>query len=59
VPDEGCLDGDLRALADRVVVSLRVPAVRAAFGVMVREAAADLAARELLSRFLSGRFAAK
>ena len=57
VPDEGSLNGDLHALADRVVASLRVPALRAAFGVMVKEAATDPAARELLSRFLTGRFA--
>jgi len=57
VPDEGSLDGDLHALADRVVASLRVPALSAAFGVMVKEAAANPAARELLSRFLAGRFA--
>jgi AcrR family transcriptional regulator len=57
VPDEGGLDGDLHVLADRVVASLRVPALRAAFGVMVKEAAANPAARELLSRFLAVRFA--
>jgi AcrR family transcriptional regulator len=58
VPDEGSLDRDLQTLADRVVASLRVPALRAAFGVMVKEAAADPAARELLSRFLAARIAA-
>jgi AcrR family transcriptional regulator len=57
-PDEGSLDGDLHALADRVLGSLRVPALRAAFGVLVKEAGADPAVRELLSGFLAGRFAA-
>ena len=58
VPDEGSLDGDLHALADRVLGSLRAPALRAAFGVLVKEAGADPAVRELLSGFLAGRFAA-
>jgi AcrR family transcriptional regulator len=57
VPDEGTLDGDLHALADRILASLRVPALRAAFGAIVTEAAADPAARELLSGFLAGRIA--
>jgi AcrR family transcriptional regulator len=56
VPDEGDLDADLRALAGSVVASLRDPAIKAAFGTMVTEAAADPAAREVLSRFLAGRF---
>jgi AcrR family transcriptional regulator len=58
VPDEGSLDGDLHALANGVLGSLRVPALRTAFGVLVKEAWADPAVRELLSGFLAGRFAA-
>ena len=57
VPDEGDLDGDLHVLAGRVVGSLRVPALRAAFGRMVTEAAANPAAREVLARFVAGRLA--
>ena len=57
VPDEGDLGADLRALARDVVASLCDPAIRAAFGAMVREAAEDPAARQALSRFLGGRFA--
>lgn len=57
VPDEGSLDGDLHALSARVVASLGAPALRAAFGMMVKEAATDPAARELLARFLAGRMA--
>jgi AcrR family transcriptional regulator len=55
VPDEGSLDADLHALSSRVVASLGMPALRAAFGMMVKEAATDPAARELLLRFLAGR----
>jgi AcrR family transcriptional regulator len=58
VPDEGSLEGDLHALANGVLGSLRVPALRTAFGVLVKEAGADPAVRELLSGFLAGRFAA-
>jgi AcrR family transcriptional regulator len=57
VPDEGSLDADLHALAGRIVASLRVPAVGAAFGAMVRDAAANPAARELLAGFLARRIA--
>jgi AcrR family transcriptional regulator len=57
VPDEGDLDADLHALAGAVVTSLREPAVRAAFGRMVTEAAADPAAREILTRFVAARIA--
>ena len=55
VPDEGSLDADLHALSARVVAGLGMPALRAAFGMMVKEAATDPAARELLLRFLAGR----
>jgi AcrR family transcriptional regulator len=58
VPDEGSLEADLHALANGVLGSLRVPALRTAFGVLVKEAGADPAVRELLSGFLAGRFAA-
>jgi AcrR family transcriptional regulator len=57
VPDEGDLDADLHALAGDVVASLRDPALKAALGAMVTEAAGDPAAREVLSRFLAGRAA--
>ena len=56
-PDEGDLDGDLRALARAVVASLADPAIRAAFGSMLAAAVQDPAAREVLSRFLAGRIA--
>ncbi|HEY7263199.1 MAG TPA: TetR/AcrR family transcriptional regulator [Trebonia sp.] len=55
VPDKGSLDADLHALSTRVVASLGMPALKAAFGMMVKEAATDTAARELLARFLAGR----
>jgi AcrR family transcriptional regulator len=58
VPDEGSLEADLHALANGVLGSLRVPALRTAFGVLVKEAGADPAVRELLGGFLAGRFAA-
>jgi AcrR family transcriptional regulator len=56
-PDEGDLDADLHALARDVVASLRDPALKAAFGAVVTEAAGDPAARKVLSRFLTGRAA--
>jgi AcrR family transcriptional regulator len=56
-PDEGDLDADLHALARDVVASLRDPALKAAFGAVVTEAAGDPAARKVLSRFLAGRAA--
>ena len=54
-PDEGDLDGDLRALARAVVASLADPAIRAAFGSMLAAAVQDPAARGVLSGFLAGR----
>lgn len=54
-PDEGNLDGDLRALARAVAASLADPAIRAAFGNMLAAAVQDPAARAVLSRFLAGR----
>jgi AcrR family transcriptional regulator len=56
-PDEGDLDGDLRALARAVVASLADPAIRAAFGSMLAAAVQDPAARVVLSGFLAGRIA--
>jgi AcrR family transcriptional regulator len=57
VPDEGNLDGDLRALARGVVSSLRDPAIRAAFASMVAAAMQNPSAREVLSGFLAARTA--
>jgi AcrR family transcriptional regulator len=57
VPDEGDLGSDLRALARRVVASVRHPAIRAAFASIVAAAVQDPAAREVLSRFLAARVA--
>lgn len=56
IPDAGHLDADLHALARDVVASLGDPAIKAAFGVMITAAAGDPAAREVLARFLAGRF---
>jgi len=57
VPDEGDLDGDLRALARGVVASLQDPAIKAALASMVAAAVQNPAAREVLSRFLASRTA--
>jgi AcrR family transcriptional regulator len=57
VPDEGDLDGDLRALARGVVASLRDPAIKAALASMVAAAVQNPAAREVLSRFQASRTA--
>jgi AcrR family transcriptional regulator len=57
VPDEGSLDADLRALSRGVVASLRNPAIRAAMASMVAAAVQNPSAREVLSRFLTGRTA--
>jgi AcrR family transcriptional regulator len=55
VPDEGDLGSDLRALARRVVASIRPPAIRAALSSIVAAAVQDPAAREVLARFLAAR----
>jgi AcrR family transcriptional regulator len=57
VPDEGGLDGDLRALARGVVASLREPAIKAALASMVAAAVQNPAAREVLTRFQAARTA--
>ena len=57
VPDEGDLDGDLRALARGVMASLRDPAIKAALASMVAAAVQNPAAREVLSRFQASRTA--
>jgi AcrR family transcriptional regulator len=57
VPDEGNFDADVRKLARGVVISLREPAIRAAFASMVAAAVQNRSAREVLSRFLAARTA--
>jgi len=57
VPDTGCLDSDLRALAREIVASLENPAIRAAFSSVVAAAIQDEAARQVLSRFIAARTA--
>jgi AcrR family transcriptional regulator len=57
VPDEGDLGSDLRALSRAVAAALKDPAIGAAFASIVAAAVQDPAAREMLSRFITGRAA--
>ncbi|WP_432980706.1 TetR/AcrR family transcriptional regulator [Dactylosporangium sp. CA-233914] len=57
LPDTGSLEGDLRELGRSSIALLRMPPLRAAFDVIVREAIHDPAARAALTAFSAARIA--